>query len=279
MDLSKTTAADLLARPPSVVLANLYPFRAGEITGPHASASVMLLCACAGCGRLELPDGDVELVPGRVLLLTWMQPCRYVADRTTPFRVLGVHLAPLDQAPMRVIGVPQRGPATAPSRAPLLPDDDFSLRAAMEAAERAFAEPPGPFRQAALAGWGLALASAVASGLGSRTLRSAVPPTPALAGLESWMRLSLARPISREDLARRAGLSPSHLAAAFKQAYGRAPLAHLQELRLVEARRRLQSGDASVAEVAAAVGFSDPFWFSRVFRRRWGVPPRAMRRL
>lgn len=279
MDLLETTAAELLAHPPCVVLANMYPFRPGEIAGQHASASVMLLAACAGRGRLELPDGDIALAPGCVLVLPWMLPRRYVAERVEPFRVLGVHLAPQSGQPLHVAQVPVRGPTTAVSRAPLLPDPDLSLRAAMESAERAFAESPGPFRDAALAGWGLALAATIAGGLRSRPVRAAEPVAPALAALESWMRLSLSRPISRSELARRAGLSPSHLAAAFKRAYGRAPLAHLQELRLVEARRRLQSGDAAVAEVAAAVGFSDPFWFSRVFHRRWGVPPRAMRRL
>ncbi|MEK7412652.1 MAG: AraC family transcriptional regulator [Planctomycetota bacterium] len=279
MNLSETTAEGLLKKPPRVVLANMYPFRPGEITGTHASASVMLLAACAGRGRLELPDGDIELLPGQVLVLSWMLPRRYLADRAEPFRVLGVHLAPQSGEPMHAGAAPQRGPTTAVSRAPLLVDTDLSLRAAMESAERAFAEVQGPFRDAALAGWGMALASTVKNGLHSRVVRTTEPVAPKLAALESWMRLAMARPISRSELARRAGLSPSHLATAFKQAYGRAPLAHLQELRLVEARRRLQSGDAAVADIAAAVGFTDPFWFSRVFRRRWGMPPRAMRRL
>jgi AraC family transcriptional regulator, arabinose operon regulatory protein len=279
MDLSETTAADLVKRPPNVVLANVYPFRPGESIGDHASSSVMLVAACTGRGRLELADGDLELSPGQVLVLPWMAPRRYLADRSDPFRILGVHLAPGDDRPRHVDTPIPRRSTPAASRLPVLQDTDLSLRAAMEVAERAFARPPGAFRDAALRGCGLALAATVAAGLRGQSVRPNAPAAPALAGLESWMRLSLARRISRSELARRARLSPSHLAAGFKRAYGRAPLAHLQELRLVEARRLLQSSDASVAAVAAAVGFSDPFWFSRVFHRRWGAPPRAMRRL
>jgi AraC-like DNA-binding protein len=278
VNLSKTTATDLLAATPRVVLANFYPFRPGETNGPQASASVMLLTASAGRGTMEFPDGTLELTPGRVLVLPWMVPRRYVADRAEPFRAIGVHLAPSGERPLHVASVGLR-PAAATASLPTLPDPDFALRATMEAAVRTFAEPPGPFRDAALAGWGLALAAMVAGGLRAHADRLQAAPAPGLAALESWMRLSLGRPITRAELARRAGLSPSHLAAAFKRAYGRAPLLHLQELRLAEARRLLQSSDASIASVAAAVGFSDPFWFSRAFRRRFGAPPRAMRRL
>lgn len=278
MDLSQTTAANLLKNPPRVVLANFYPFRPGESNGPHASASVMLLSASACRGTMEFPSGRLELSPGRVLVLPWMMPRRYVADSVEPFRVIGVHLAPTGDRPLHVTGNGLR-PTAATAHLPALPDPDLSLRATMEAAVRAFAEPPGSFRDASLAGWGLALAAMVAGGLHAHTVGVRIAPAPALAALESWMRLSLGRPISRSELARRAGLSPSHLAAAFKRAYGMAPLAYLQELRLTEARRLLQSGDASVAVIAAQVGFTDPFWFSRVFRRRWGASPRAMRRL
>ncbi len=279
MDLSKTTAAELTAHPPRVVLANFYPFRPGEVVETHASATVMLVAASAGGGRLEFPDGNRALEPGSVLVIPWQMPRRYVADRSTPFRLLGVHLAPDDVDSMRSSTTTMPHRVRGESRIPLLLDGDLGLRAAMEVAERAFSESPGPWRDATLSGLGLALAATVAERLRSKPVQVANPVAPALTALESWMRLAMARPITREDLARRAGLSPSHLAAAFRRAYGRAPLAHLQELRLVEARRRLQSGDAAVADVAAAVGFSDPFWFSRVFRRRWGVPPRDMRRL
>ena len=279
VDLSKTTAADLIAHPPRVVLANFYPFRPGEVVEAHASSTVLLVTACAGSGHLELPDGDRVLDPGCVLVIPWQMPRRYVADRSKPFRLLGVHLAPDEVHTMHSTATTLAHRAEAVSRIPLLPDGDLGLRAAMEVTERSFAESPGPWRDATLAGLGLALAASVTQRLRSQPVQAATPVAPALAALESWMRLAMARPITRADLARRAGLSPSHLAAAFHRAYGCAPLAYLQELRLVEARRRLQSGDASVAEIAAAVGFSDPFWFSRVFRRRWGVPPREMRRL
>jgi AraC-like DNA-binding protein len=43
------------------------------------------------------------------------------------------------------------------------------------------------------------------------------------------------------------------------------------------AGRRLRDSDRAVAEIAAEVGFADPFHFSRAFKRVMGVAPRGYR--
>jgi AraC-like DNA-binding protein len=45
------------------------------------------------------------------------------------------------------------------------------------------------------------------------------------------------------------------------------------------AAQRLQSPDSSVKEVAQEFGFSDPFNFSRVFKRIFGIPPGTFKNL
>lgn len=55
------------------------------------------------------------------------------------------------------------------------------------------------------------------------------------------------------------------------------PLAYLTRWRIELARRRLRDGAASVAEIAAAVGYDSEFSFSRAFKREVGVPPSAYR--
>jgi AraC-like DNA-binding protein len=54
-------------------------------------------------------------------------------------------------------------------------------------------------------------------------------------------------------------------------------MAYLRERRIGLARSMLAAGDASVEEVANAVGFSDPFHVSRAFRRKTGMSPSAYR--
>jgi AraC-like DNA-binding protein len=78
------------------------------------------------------------------------------------------------------------------------------------------------------------------------------------------------------DLARRLGYSPSHCSALVRRATGE---------RFSVLRRRMQlecaigmlRGGASVKEAALTAGFSEPAYFSRVFTRRFGVPPSRWR--
>ena len=48
-------------------------------------------------------------------------------------------------------------------------------------------------------------------------------------------------------------------------------------VRLREARRLLTTTSASVKQIAFQVGFEDPLYFSRLFRRRFGTPPSNLR--
>lgn len=51
------------------------------------------------------------------------------------------------------------------------------------------------------------------------------------------------------------------------------PARYVMKLRVREARRLLVETDLSVAEIAARIGFDDPLYFSRCFRRIAGMPP------
>ncbi len=82
-----------------------------------------------------------------------------------------------------------------------------------------------------------------------------------------------------EQLARRVGLSRAAFARRFALATGVPPLRYLSELRLARASELLQSSDASLAELADAVGYASEFAFSRAFKRKYGTPPGVFRRI
>lgn len=83
----------------------------------------------------------------------------------------------------------------------------------------------------------------------------------------------LGRAWTVEALARAAGSSRATLARRFVAEVGQAPLAYLARARLREAARRLERSTASLAEIAADVGYGSEFAFNRAFRRELGVPP------
>jgi AraC family transcriptional regulator len=74
-----------------------------------------------------------------------------------------------------------------------------------------------------------------------------------------------------------ARLSPYHFARQFRAATGLPPHQFVIARRVERARRLLQAGDLSLAEVAAHVGFSDQSQFTRHFRRLVGVTPGLFR--
>jgi AraC-like DNA-binding protein len=77
--------------------------------------------------------------------------------------------------------------------------------------------------------------------------------------------------------ARRLGVPIRRLRARFARAVGASPLRYLTLRRIEEAKRLLEDGGFPVEAVAARVGFSDPYYFSRAFRRSVGASPRQWR--
>jgi AraC family transcriptional activator of pobA len=78
------------------------------------------------------------------------------------------------------------------------------------------------------------------------------------------------------DLARRLGYSPSHCSALVRRATGER-FSVLRRRMQLECAIGLLRGGASVKEAALTAGFSEPAYFSRVFTRRFGVPPSRWR--
>lgn len=88
-----------------------------------------------------------------------------------------------------------------------------------------------------------------------------------------------ARDWSLEDLAERAISSRATLVRAFRATSGLAPLAFLTEVRLGLARQQLLGGRATIAQIAADVGYQSEAALSRAFHRHYGVRPGALRAL
>ncbi|MFI9235290.1 AraC family transcriptional regulator [Streptomyces sp. NPDC053079] len=78
--------------------------------------------------------------------------------------------------------------------------------------------------------------------------------------------------------AARLGVSVGYLNEAVKQATGRTPGELVRAARTLEAKRLLTGSALGVGQVARRVGFADPAYFCRFFRRETGVSPGDFRR-
>jgi AraC-like DNA-binding protein len=94
----------------------------------------------------------------------------------------------------------------------------------------------------------------------------------AVARFRELLREHACGALSLRALAKRAGASPQHLRERFRAVYGTTPLRFRTRLRLARARTLLTTSGLGVAAAARAVGYDDPLYFSRVFRRAFGFP-------
>lgn len=82
---------------------------------------------------------------------------------------------------------------------------------------------------------------------------------------------------SIRDYAAELGLTPVHLNRLCREALGRSALQVVHDRRLLEAKRQLLYTSMTVTEIAYALGYASPAYFSRFFAHRVGRPPSAFR--
>lgn len=84
-----------------------------------------------------------------------------------------------------------------------------------------------------------------------------------------------ANPVSH--MAKIAGLPERTFSRRFRKATGYAPVEYVQALRLEEAKQMLETTSEPTDAVALAVGYTDPVFFRRMFKRQVGVTPARYR--
>jgi AraC-like DNA-binding protein len=89
-----------------------------------------------------------------------------------------------------------------------------------------------------------------------------------------FLRANFTRTLRVEQLADAAWMSPSSFHQHFKKLTSMTPLQYQKQLRLLEARRLLVTGAATVAEAAYQVGYESASQFSREYSRMFGVSPK-----
>ena len=97
------------------------------------------------------------------------------------------------------------------------------------------------------------------------------------APLVAHLRAHAVRGVDRHELAQLAGLTPEHVNALFKQELGLTPREVLNHERCRIAWQLIHEQGLPVAEAAEQAGYSDPFYFSRVFKKIYAVSPSRAR--
>ncbi len=136
---------------------------------------------------------------------------------------------------------------------------------------------PGPNAQLGLEAGVLDVARWIVNGMKVRPPRLKYLAPWQMRRLADLMWATLDRPLRLRELADTANVSEFHLSHAFTYTVGMPPHRFHSALRMQEAARLLRSDDRSVTQVAMSLGFDDPAYFARLFRRHHGATPTAWR--
>lgn len=101
----------------------------------------------------------------------------------------------------------------------------------------------------------------------------AAQPSERMKAILGFIRVHLAAPINRQSLAETFNLSAGYVNQLFQVELGMTPSAVINRERLARAYQLIDREGLTVAEAALAVGFQDPFYFSRIFKEVYTIPP------
>jgi AraC-like DNA-binding protein len=250
---------------PVVRHSNYFTVPVGKIWGPRTIPDPELIyCVHGRFFYRDAAVGEITFGPGDLLIIFPELEHTVGWRRGRGAKFACIHCEPMRQhryadGKYKIEPTPQV--ITATGRDPL-------LRSLFEQSARAFAG-GGRFRR-----------ELVASLVRSIWLRLAEywQPTPTatpsvrVEQMAEFLRNRYRDPVGRLDLAEQFQLTPQYVNALFRRELGVTPVEFLNHLR-VEKAMTLRRGGMNVKDTAEAVGFSDAFYFSKVFKRIRGVSP------
>jgi len=255
-----------------VLSRDLYPLAAGFY--PQATGHRMrrrrhtnnLIAYCAdGHGELHTDTGQWPVMAGDLLLLPAGTAHSYAAAAERPWSLYWVHYEGLlSDEYTRFLNVTQ--PLAPIGLQPRLIADFEALFALRHAgfAEREYIHAACQLK---------AMLTNIARLIAGRGRGTRID----LEQIQQLMHLRIDRDLDLEDLAQVANLSKFHFIRKFKQLTGHAPIQHFIHLKMQHACQLLDTTQEPVKRIANRVGYEDPHYFSRLFKRVIGVSPQQYR--
>lgn len=95
---------------------------------------------------------------------------------------------------------------------------------------------------------------------------------------QEWLNDNYANPKPVEEMVKRSGIPERSFKRRFKIATGYSPLSYVQNLRIEEAKRQLERTGKPIDEISWSIGYEDPAFFRRLFKRIVRINPGVYRR-
>jgi AraC-like DNA-binding protein/mannose-6-phosphate isomerase-like protein (cupin superfamily) len=275
-------------------LLKLYDFpNYRRMVGPrwmHWHEYFELIVPVSGAGRFQIGDQTIAFTPGDLLIVDNFK-LHGVSHLSGPHRSLVIFFpveavaAPTNGSPDLAFLAPLFGRPEDAS--PLLRHDDSAtpaVRAALLALAQAwFNDAPRADRFIACKLQLLTILALLRQHFGLRqdfleALHLRQKRAARLEKVFRWIEEKFPDALTQPQAAAIAGMSASRFRDFFKHTTGSTFVDYLRDVRLARAARLLRETDQSIADIAAATGFSDQSYLHRCFKARYGTAPLGYRK-
>ncbi|XEC93604.1 helix-turn-helix domain-containing protein [Paenibacillus tarimensis] len=242
--------------------------------GPKVYDFYLMHYVLSGKGTFTCMQTDYEVKPGQTFLIEPEQLVSYVSDEADPWHYRWVAFAGTEAAALvKSVGFSAANPVA---------DSEGNRRMGLW-----FRRIQETFRKRRTsshlqsAGYLQLLLAELQEAMADRSPESLRPGGEGerlIQQIVHYLSTQYAEPISIERMAESLGYNRAYLSRIFKQRTGMTPVTFLLKLRIDKARQLLRERlELTVEQIAASVGFQDPLYFSKQFRRLYGMAPTAYR--
>lgn len=260
-----------------------------RLLNPCVQSRMCLWCK-SGCGTVKINHHAFACEQGDYFFLPWNHSVEYISDPGNPFYLGGIHMVPAYDPDAAVeFDVPHtsahhlyNNPWRKDAAIPMLEGvqhqsigSDSPLYLLSESIVKLFRS-SSPHDEDQFRILAQALLRELMRTLGSRKAQPTRPSM--LRQLLSYVDQNMAKAISVDELAGQVGRSNSGITALFRAHCGKAPIQWIIDQRIARARDLLSTTHLSMGEIGVSVGISDPFYFSKLFKKNTGQSPKAYRK-
>lgn len=237
-------------------------------TRQHGAYGTIVILAVTGRGACRTGQTVQTVSAGQALVIPARTAHRYWSDDSDPWTIAWMHVRGDDVSDFERAVHAEESATVVDVHEPLRAAGELErVLAAMEQDETM----PNLLR-AAGAAWAVLAQIAADAASGSQVR------TEPVRAAQLYLREHLDSPLRVDELAARVGLSTSHFSALFRRATGGGVVEYVKRLRIARASELLVTSAIPVADIARAVGYEDPFYFARQFRRVQDCSPTEFRR-
>ncbi|MFD2670384.1 AraC family transcriptional regulator [Marinicrinis sediminis] len=242
---------------------------AGHKIGPRLYDYVLIHYIISGKGRFEIQGQQNDLEAGDSFIIRPEQLISYQADEETPWKYVWIAIQGsgceelLEQAGLN----PSRSVVSIPNRNRVI-TLFAKIRTAFQQQASLSALMPLGYLYLLLAAYKEAL-------LDSNARKPAQADQISLVDqMIHYVSTQYTYPVSIEQMAEDLGYHRAYLSRVFKKETGLTPVSFLQKVRVDKGRQLLRERrDLTIEQVAYSVGFEDPLYFSRQFKKHFGLSP------